>query len=151
GLRNPWRFWFEDGDLYLADVGQNAEEEVDIVPEAAQAGANYGWPAFEGTSRFKDVAIDRSRLVEPAITYPNGDGNCSVTGGVVVQQGSLAGWYVYGDYCAGDLFAVRAVDGRVEERRDLGINVPELSSFGRDASGTTYVTSLGGAVWRLES
>ena len=151
GLRNPWRFWFEGGTLYVADVGQNAEEEVNVVPEAGQSGANYGWPAFEGRSEFKDVTIDRGRLVEPAITYPNGDGNCSVTGGVVVRQGSLAGWYVYGDYCAGDLLAARAEGGRVEERRDLGINVPELSSFGQDAAGTTYVTSLGGSLYRLES
>jgi glucose/arabinose dehydrogenase len=151
GLRNPWRFWFDSGDLYLADVGQNTEEEVNVVPAAAQAGANYGWPAFEGLSAYRRVTIDRSRLVEPVITYPIGSRTCSVTGGVVVRDGSLAGWYVYGDYCAGELLAARIVDGKVLDRRTLGLTVEQLSSFGQDAAGVTYVTSLAGPVYRLES
>ncbi len=69
GLRNPWRFSFdpESGALVLGDVGQNKFEEVNFVPAADQAGANFGWPRYEGLSSFKRQDIDESRLVRPVL------------------------------------------------------------------------------------
>jgi glucose/arabinose dehydrogenase len=151
GLRNPWRFSFEprSGSLYLADVGQSQQEEVDVVAAEAQPGANFGWPAFEGTSRFKSQrGMDESRLVRPVLTYPTGDG-CSVTGGHVVRKGSLAGVYLYGDYCRGEVLGAEISGGTVTRRVTTGLDVSMLSSFGVDASGETYVVSQAGPVFRL--
>jgi glucose/arabinose dehydrogenase len=153
GLRNPWRFSFErrSGALYLADVGQSTQEEVNVVPPEEQAGANFGWPAFEGTASFKPQrSIDESRLVRPVLTYPTSGGNCSVTGGHVVQKGSLAGLYVYGDYCGGEILAAEISGGAVTRRVSPRLEVEQLSSFGQDASGATYVLSQAGPVFRLE-
>ena len=118
GLRNPWRFAFDapTGDLWIADVGQGAHEEIDRVAFADSEGANFGWSAFEGDAPFNvDVEVpDESRLVAPVHTYPHDDG-CSVSGGAVYRGAAipaLAGWYVYGDYCSGTLWALDAVGGR---------------------------------------
>src|SRR5919206_1409300 len=84
GLRNPWRFSFDSatGDLYLADVGQGAWEEVDFRPRAqVNALANYGWNVFEGRSRFRSGAPNAAgELVSPVFVYDHGRG-CSITGG----------------------------------------------------------------------
>jgi glucose/arabinose dehydrogenase len=111
GVRNPWRFSFdrENGDLWIADVGQDKFEEVDLVTAAdgAGRGANFGWSAYEGTHRFNDdqVAAD---AIDPVIEYQHGDAGCSVSGGTVYRGtaiASMAGWYVYGDFCSGRVWA----------------------------------------------
>jgi glucose/arabinose dehydrogenase len=154
GLRNPWRFAFDEatGDLYVGDVGQNHFEELNVVAGDRQPGANYGWPAFEGTARFKGVSIDRDRLVRPVLTYPLGQGTCSIIGGYVVTAGpdSLRGRYLFGDLCQGDIMAIRVENDGVVERRSLGLHVDQLSSFGKDGSGRLYATSLEGKVFRID-
>ncbi len=154
GLRNPWRFAFDEAnqDLYVGDVGQNRFEELNWVPRDRQAGANYGWRAYEGDSRFTHETIDESRLVRPALTYPLKGGNCAIVGGEVYREGaaSLRGAYLFGDSCKGELMAVRVVDGKLAEQRSLGLHVDKLSSFGRDGVGRTYATSLSGPVFRIE-
>jgi glucose/arabinose dehydrogenase len=84
GLRNPWRFAFDrrTGDLYIADVGQNALEEINFLPRS-RLGAlqNYGWDVYEGRSSFEDKALGRGRLVMPVAQYGRNLG-CSVTGGL---------------------------------------------------------------------
>lgn len=116
GVRNPWRFSFDrdTGDLWIGDVGQDKWEEVDRVAAVADGtgagrGANFGWSAYEGTHRFNDdqVAADK---VDPVIEYPHGDDGCSVSGGTVYRGtaiASLVGWYVYGDFCSGRVWAFR--------------------------------------------
>ncbi|HZG94488.1 MAG TPA: PQQ-dependent sugar dehydrogenase, partial [Mycobacteriales bacterium] len=98
GLRNPWRFSFDRrGTLYLADVGQGDLEEIDVVPAAKAAGANYGWSVFEGDRKFKEAALTPGgELVSPALTYGHDNGRCSVTGGHVYTGTvkALAGSYV---------------------------------------------------------
>jgi hypothetical protein len=64
---------------------------------------------------------------------------------------SLAGRYLYGDYCAGALHAVKREDGRIVENRSLGLVVPRLTTFGEDGAGHVYVASFGGRVWRLRA
>ena len=114
GLRNPWRFSFDSltGDLWIADVGQNRIEEIDMAPAVdgldAGKGLNFGWSAFEGNDRFNG---DQSPIghTPPVVTYTHDDGNCSVSGGVVARNSTypaLNGWYLYGDYCSGRIWAL---------------------------------------------
>jgi glucose/arabinose dehydrogenase len=155
GLRNPWRFSFDrrTGDLFIGDVGQNAFEEVDYARRGTARGRNYGWSCFEGRSRFDD-SRSCPGAVPPIHTYGRAGGNCSVTGGVVVRDPALPalrGRYVYGDYCAGRIRSLRVRRGRATGDRRHNLRVPELSSFGEDARGRVYATSLSGPVYRLRS
>jgi glucose/arabinose dehydrogenase len=151
GLRNPWRFSFDPatGDLWIGDVGQDSWEEVDHEP-AGSGGRNYGWNRREGTHR---LAGDRpAGAVDPVIEYGHDNGACTVIGGPVYRGRDipgLRGSYLYGDYCAGWVRAVRLERGRVAEQRDLGLNVPQLASFGVGPGGELYALSLAGPVFRL--
>jgi glucose/arabinose dehydrogenase len=153
GLRNPWRFSFDrrTGDLAIADVGQDQVEEVDFARRGRARGRNYGWRPWEG--RRRNANEPAPGAVFPVLQLFHSDGNCSITGGYVVRDRSvpaLYGRYVYGDYCAGRLLAATLRAGRATNRRTLPLRqVPELSSFGEDALGRVYVTSLAGGVWRF--
>ncbi len=155
GLRNPWRFSFDDGLLYVADVGQNELEEVSVVDTTATR-LNFGWPIQEATSCFRPSSgCDTSGLVQPVIEYGHG-GQCSITGGYVYRGAAipeLEGTYFYGDWCGGWVRSFRFAEGTVADERDwteqLG-KVPELTSFGVDANGEIYVVSGSGAVFRIE-
>jgi glucose/arabinose dehydrogenase len=152
GLRNPWRFSFdrENRALTIADVGQNSLEEVDYAPPDRARGANFGWSAFEGTERFNEDQ-EAPGAVAPILTYGR-EGGCSITGGYVVRDPSLpslVGRYVYGDFCAGELRSFAPSAGGARGDRPLGVDVSSLSSFGEDAAGHIYATSLDGPVFRL--
>ena len=116
GVRNPWRFAFDSatGDLWIGDVGQNEYEEIDVVRAAdgAGRGTNFGWSAFEATHRFnEDQSPDGVTM--PVYEYPHDNGACSVSGGNVYRGTAvpqLAGWYLFGDWCTGRLFALPADD-----------------------------------------
>jgi glucose/arabinose dehydrogenase len=152
GLRNPWRFSFDsaNGALLIGDVGQDTQEEIDYTAAGRARGANFGWSAFEGTNRFnRDVSAPNA--VPPIFTYDHSQG-CSITGGYVVHDPDLpglSGRYVYGDYCAGDLRSLIPAAGGARGDRSLGLNVPDLSSFGEDDQGHVYAASLDGPVYRL--
>jgi glucose/arabinose dehydrogenase len=152
GLRNPWRFSFDrkTGDLWIGDVGQDSLEEIDGVRNGKDA--NFGWSAFEGTERF-NADQEAPHAVPPVLVYGR-DRGCSVTGGYVVRDPeltSLYGRYLYGDYCEGELRSFTAEpDTEASDDRALGAQVPSLSSFGEDAEGHIYATSLEGAVYRLD-
>jgi glucose/arabinose dehydrogenase len=152
GLRNPWRFSFDaaTADLWIGDVGQNAYEEIDHQP-AGEGGRNYGWSRREGLHPFNGG--DRpDGAVDPVIEYGQDGGACTVIGGFVYRGQrirGLRGAYLYGDYCAGWVRAARVRDGEVLDQRDLGLQVPSLSSFGVDASGELYALSLDGWLRRL--
>jgi glucose/arabinose dehydrogenase len=152
GLRNPYRFSFDrsTGDLTIGDVGQDAVEEVDFVRRGRGRGANFGWRPWEGNRRNFDEPAPGH--VAPVITHTHGEGWCSVTGGYVVRDPDLPGLrgqYVYGDYCKGDLYAATLRAGRASGQRRVGLHVASLSSFGEDAAGRVYATSLSGPVYRL--
>ncbi len=102
GLRNPWRFWFDDGLLYIADVGQNAWEEIDIAP-AQTPDLNYGWRVREGAHCYINPVCTSSGFVDPVLEYDHQYG-CSIIGGVVYRGHAipwLGGEYLYSDYCDG--------------------------------------------------
>ena len=153
GLRNPWRFSFdrETGDLTIGDVGQNAVEEISFVRRGRGRGANFGWRPFEGNDRYTPGESAPGHI-RPVITERHSDGNCSITGGVVIRDPALAAWrgrYVYGDLCRGVLQTAVLSTGRARNRADRGLRVEQLSSFGEDARGRVYATSLDGPVYRL--
>ncbi len=157
GLRNPWRYSIDPntGDLWIGDVGDFTQEEIDHVAPRAAAGANFGWPDLEGTAQTKsDVKAPGS--IRPVLTYsrtgkPN-DPNCAVTGGYVVRDPelpSLEGSYLYGDFCRGQIRSFELRDGQARDDRPTGLTVPRLDSFGEDARGGLYAVSLDGSVYRL--
>ena len=153
GLRNPWRFSFDrkTQDLSIGDVGQDSVEEIDFVRRGRGRGANFGWRPFEGDRRVVDEPAPGA--IAPVITHTHAAGWCSITGGVVVRDPRLpavAGRYVYGDLCKGQILAARLRAGRRTTGRPLPLpRVVGLSSFGEDAGGRVYVTSINGPVYRL--
>ncbi len=150
GLRNPWRFSFDraTGDMAIGDVGQDAVEEIDFRRRGRARGANFGWRVFEGNTRYAD-GESAPGAVRPVITERHSDGNCSITGGIVVRDPDLKAWagrYVFGDLCRGRLETARLPAGKVSETT---LRVDQLSSFGEDARGRVYAVSLSGPVYRL--
>jgi hypothetical protein len=157
GLRNPWRFSFDrqTGDLYIADVGQSALEEVSFQPAASAGGENYGWDIMEASACFTPPnGCSTAGLILPVYDYSHGDG-CSVTGGYVYRGSAypaLAGRYFFSDYCGGWIRSLVVQNGQATGVRDhtdeLG-TVPAISSFGEDGVGELYVVSLAGTVYRV--
>jgi glucose/arabinose dehydrogenase len=155
GMRNPWRFAFDrpSGLLYVADVGQNEIEEID-VESATEPGLNYGWNIMEGDHCYRSSSCDREGLVMPKVTYNHSGGACSVTGGFVYRGRripSLVGNYFYSDYCAGWLKSFRMVNGAVTDRREWKTSetLGHVVSFGEDAYGELYILTEGGKVLKI--
>ena len=157
GLRNPWRFTFDPatGDLYIADVGESAWEEVDVVGAAdgAGRGANFGWNITEGRHCFAEAGCDPSRFTLPVLEYSHDEG-CSITGGFVYRGAAipeLQGHYFYADYCQGWVRSFRLQDGQALEARQWPTLAPggAVTSFGQDAAGELYVLSQGGRVFKI--
>jgi glucose/arabinose dehydrogenase len=154
GLRNPWRFSFDraTGDLYIADVGQNRYEEVDVQPASSRGGENYGWNIMEGKHCFRSKTCDAAGLIMPAAEYGHGQG-CSVTGGMVYRGREfpqLAGTYLYGDYCSGRIWGLRK-QGDQWISRELAKTRLSISTFGEDESGEVYVADhTSGTIYRVE-
>jgi glucose/arabinose dehydrogenase len=171
GLRNPWRFSLDaaTGSIYIGDVGFHLWEEVNVVPDPTAGLYNFGWSACEGDAPFIDLdaeAVDRrprsllgaGTVLPPLIQYEHPQGGyCTARGTVIggyVYRGRriprLRGRYVFGDFCTGEIWSASVNRARASglrlELRDAG----RLSSFGVDARGELYATSLGGSVFRLE-
>ncbi|GIV88692.1 MAG: glucose dehydrogenase [Chloroflexus sp.] len=154
GLRNPWRFTFDavDNILFIADVGQNAWEEVNAVPANA-AGLNYGWRLMEGEQCYRPATCDPSGLVMPVAVYPHDSaiGGCSVTGGEVyrgIRQPALIGVYFYADFCTGNLWALWRNTGEWRHALVARLNL-QTTSFGLDEDGEIYLLDRAGGVYRL--
>lgn len=152
GLRNPWRSSFdrETGDLWMADVGQSAREEVnhDI---GNLGGNNYGWRCREG-SISTGLSCGSSGFVDPVYDYTRAGGNCSVTGGYVYRGCELGeeyqGLYFFGDYCGGNVWTLDQDNGYARTTEfNFGFG---LSSFGEGEDGELYIADLfGGIVYRI--
>lgn len=151
GLRNPWRFSFDraTGDLWVADVGQSAVEEVTRLPPEGILGANLGWNRLEGTRRF--AGDPPPGHVPPTFEYTHEEGGCAVVGGHVYRGaaiGALAGWYVFGDLCDPRIRAARVSGDGTVRVVDVA-RLDRLFSFGEDAEGELWALSGGGEVTRL--
>jgi glucose/arabinose dehydrogenase len=155
GARNPWRVAFDGTDIYVADVGQNAWEEITVI-STADAGANLGWNRVEGTACFGDSACDQSAFVPPTHAYSHEEtGGCSVTGGYVYrgqQIPEIAGQYFFADFCTGAVHSFAYADGRAGEVIDWTAELGGLglvTSFGRDSAGELYITTMEGGLYKL--
>jgi hypothetical protein len=167
GLRNTWRFSFDKltGNLALADVGDNykpAREEVDFLSPAAAAGANFGWPEYQGYHLNDPDRPGPGPVQFPVFSYKHTHGRCAIAGGYVVRDPRLPqlyGRYLWTDYCGGRLHSFtppELVDGvpppytRVGDDRDEGLFVRAPTSFGQGLGGQIYVASQAGPVYRLD-
>jgi glucose/arabinose dehydrogenase len=160
GLRNPWRYSFDrrTGDLYIADVGQDRYEEVDVVSAARLSGHNFGWNTVEGDGHcLRGRECTREGMTPPAIEYTHDEG-CSITGGFVYRGEALPeldGLYFYTDYCTALLRSFRWKDGRATEPTswkaalDPDGVLSRPTSFGEDARGELYVLSQDGVIYKL--
>jgi glucose/arabinose dehydrogenase len=147
GLRNPWRFSFDQktGNLWAGDVGQHAWEEIDVIKK----GKNYGWRLLEGTHCFNPETHCRQvpHLVDPVTEYAQEQGRCSVTGGYVYRGEKipdLVGTYVFGDFCSGEIWGYLDGETRILQSTDL-----QISSFGQDRDGELYVVGYEGEIFRI--
>ena len=157
GLRNPWRFSFDraTGDLYIADVGQDRYEEVDVAAasEGGGKGVNYGWNITEGDHCLGGGECNQTGLTAPDFEYEHAQG-CSITGGYVYRGAAvpaIQGLYFYGDFCQGWVRSFRYAAGSVTEVTDWPSLRPggPVLSFGEDAAGELYVMSSSGGVFKV--
>ncbi len=162
GFRNPWRFGFDpcNGDLYIADVGQNEWEEVSVAEDGAGP-LNFGWPVREGAHDYPNNDCDPEPVnpVEPIAEYPHkntpicGGGSGSISGGFVYRGSaipSLRGWYFYGDYCSGDVYILKAENGEIVSAPvSPGFSLSQVSGFGQDGNGEVYAIDHNGVVNRI--
>jgi glucose/arabinose dehydrogenase len=147
GLRNPWRFSFDRvmGDLYIADVGQGAVEEVDVQQAGSPGGQNYGWNIMEGGGCYNSATCNTAGLTLPIATYDHSQG-CSITGGMVYRGSAfpgLQGIYFYGDFCNGRIWGLRK-NGAGWETAVLpvpGNPSMNIATFGEDEAGDVYVAN----------
>lgn len=155
GFRNPWKFSQDitSGLIYVADVGQNNWEEINIL----QAGKNYGWRVMEGFSCFNPPSgCDTAGKTLPIKTYNHSSGDCSITGGYVYRgnrRPDLRGAYIYADYCSGKIWMLR-YDGSIVTSDSLLIDTPYfVGSFGIDQYNELYIlnTSANGKIYRFNS
>ena len=143
GFRNPWRYAFDPTTsmLYIADVGESAREEVDVVA-ARDEGLNFGWRIMEGSSCFGAATCNQTGLEIPILDYSHANGACSITGGYVYRGAAIPaiqGHYFYSDYCSGFLKSFRYENGVAVEQTDWGITMNAVSSFGKDFAGELYI------------
>ncbi len=164
GLRNPWRFSFDrdTSEIYIADVGQDAWEEVDLLAPGFP-GRNFGWHCYEGHAGYTpgDCSPTTPHLVGPVFDYSHTYG-CSITGGYIYRgpDAPLYGVYVYGDFCSNNLFYADADAGHWHDGAagitgaplDTGLNMGSSPvGFGEDLDGNVYVTLNNGTIFRIDS
>lgn len=152
GIRNPWRFSFDPatGWLWLADVGQDQYEEIDIV----EIGKNYGWNTMEGWSCYNpSTNCDSTGLTGPVWVYPRAEGR-SITGGYVYRGSDapeLTGRYVYADFVSGRVWALR-YEPEGETANTLLIDTDAaISTFGVDEAEELYFGTFGGSIYKFTS
>ncbi|MGV3620165.1 MAG: PQQ-dependent sugar dehydrogenase [Archangium sp.] len=143
GMRNPWRWSFDSvsGELWVADVGQGAYEEVDRVVR----GGNYGWKIREGAHCRTGAMCQTAGLIDPVVEYGRSLGN-SITGGYVYRGTtipSLSGKFVFGDYGSGRIFSVEPNGQGGSQLGNLLDTNFGIASFGQLADGEVYVLDIG--------
>jgi glucose/arabinose dehydrogenase len=149
GMRNPWKFSFDSqtGDLWIADVGQNAIEEINKAPSNA-SGLNYGWRCYEGNSPFNTSGCSGiANYTFPVTDYTHAaSGGCSITGGYVYRgttYPNLQGKYVFSDYCNNKIGYIANTGGAITWSNAFSGNI---STFGQDVAGELYVAGLSNGI-----
>jgi glucose/arabinose dehydrogenase len=153
GLRNPWRFSFNrlNGDLYIADVGQDAWEEISFLPAGSPGGGNLGWNYYEGSHAYRGSPPLDAAFIMPVAEYGHDLGN-SITGGQVYLGSDLLAWqgvYLYGDFSSGRVWGLlHLADGRWQNALMYDTNA-NISAFGLDERGEIYLVDYQGNILML--
>ena len=156
GVRNPWRWSFDriTGDMWIADVGQNAYEEVNVQPASSTGGENYGWRCYEANNTYNTSGcLAQSNYTFPVYNYGHTGGACSVTGGYVYRgnvYNSVFGRYFYTDYCDGIIRGIipNGTGGFTNESHGTFVQF-QYTAFGEDAYGEVYIAQQNGVISRL--
>ncbi len=152
GLRNPWRITFDpaNGDLYIADVGQNQWEEINYLAVDAPSGANFGWDYLEGSHPYEGSPPLELELTDPIWEYDHSLG-CSVSGGAV-YRGSLLDWqgiYLYSDFCTGLVWGLlQTPDGKWQNQQLFSVG-GRIAAIDQDETGEVYLVDLDGSILKL--
>lgn len=157
GLRNPWRFSFDKltGDLWIADVGQDAIEEIDFQKADSKGGENYGWRCYEGNNTYNADSCNQTRnFAFPVHTYPHGP-ECSVTGGYVFrgdESSPYYGHYFFADYCSDKIWTLHP-EGQKWIVTEFGMfKGNNFCTFGEDYKGRIYVAGIkSGNIYRINT
>lgn len=158
GLRNPWKFSFDKntGDLWIADVGQNLWEEVNVVPATSVGGENYGWRCFEGNASYNSAGCnDGTGMTFPVAVFSHSSPTsfCSISGGVVYRGSkypAMQGKYFFTDYCNGSLYML---DGSIENGYaivNLGAAGTAITAIQEDSAGEIYIVMQGGTIRKIK-
>lgn len=161
GLRNPWRISFDElNNLWIADVGQNKWEEINVATANSSTGSainiggrksNFGWSAFEGSYKFN---ADQSApmALKPIYEYKHGDDGCSVSGGVRVRANSpliaLRGWYLFSDYCSGAVTGLKLNGTTLLGREKLVEKLGDVVAVQQTSNGI-YVLSMNRNIYSI--
>ena len=155
GLRNPWRYSFDrsNGNLWIGDVGQGNWEEIDRTTSGN--GVNWGWHVMEGYRCYSPSSgCHKDGKKKPVATYSHSSGRCAVTGGYVYRGSNipaLKGWYVFGDYCSGEIWAISSSASDHKTKHLLRNSGASITSFGESAGGELYVVvGRGGNIYRID-
>jgi glucose/arabinose dehydrogenase len=155
GLRNPWKFSFDrqTGDLWIGDVGQNTQEEIDFEPAGSAGGYNWGWRCYEGNvSHNTSGCQSQSNYNAPIMTYTHAASFCSITGGIVHrgnQQPALNGIYFHGDYCNAGLHAIRPNGSGGYTTTNMASTGGAVTAFGEDNNGELYFAKHNGSIMKI--
>ncbi len=164
GFRNPWRFSFDrlNGDLYIADVGEGAREEVSWQSGDSSGGENYGWRCMEGKActGLSGCTCNSPALTIPLHDYTHSGGNCSITGGYVYRGADipeLDGTYFYADFCTGRIWSFKRngsdvtqlTERTAELRPQTGGTINNVTSFGEDDRGEIYIVDKDGEIFKI--
>lgn len=158
GVRNPWRWSFDKvtGDMWIGDVGQGAQEEIDFIPAGTTDFLNLGWNCREGSVSYPSSLTcgPATDYMEPVRTYTHASG-CSVTGGYIYRGGKyneLYGKYFYTDYCQSNIHYLEPNGSGGFADTDLGnLGASSVISFGTDKNGELYCGTSGGNIYRFNS
>lgn len=152
GVRNPWKFSFNrsNGDLWIADVGQNNVEEVNKVASTA-AGLNYGWRCYEGNTAYNTAGCaSAATMTFPLAVVTHAGGVCSITGGYVYTgtiYPNFQGKYLFTDYCRPQIGVMTSVGAITYSTSFAGNN---FSTFGEDNNGELYVAAINnGTIYKI--
>lgn len=158
GLRHPWRLEVDGatGDLWIGDFGNGRGEEINRVPAAMvdAGGLNFGWPYLQGTTPAHQGAPPDQVFAGPVVARADEEGSCGLVGGLVYRGRllpRLAGAYLYGDRCNGDVRALRLTPDGAVASDVVVVGVPDrIVAFGDGPGGEVYVLGQYGGVFRLD-
>jgi glucose/arabinose dehydrogenase len=163
GHRNPWRCAFDSvtGELWMADVGQNAWEEISVAAAGSDAGDNYGWRCYEGDHSYNTSGCpSSSTMTFPIHEFSHGGSpyRCSITGGEVYRGSAMPpmhGIYFFADYCSNQIWTLERsgnnaiVTDITDDLDPPSYSIASPSGFGLDGSGEMYICDLGGEVFKI--